>query len=95
MVVPAIAAFGCRAAVIFYGSGPVTDPAKLGHLGESGPVLAIFGDKDSNIPTAQALAFGDAMKKKGIDSRLSIYKGEGHAFVKYDSLDKPGASRDA
>jgi carboxymethylenebutenolidase len=84
-----------RAAVIFYGSGPVTDPAKLGRLGDSGPVLGIFGDKDGSIPTSQALAFGEAMKSKGVDARLSIYANQGHAFVKYDTLDQPGASRDA
>jgi carboxymethylenebutenolidase len=84
-----------KAAVIFYGSGPITDPTKLGHLGEGGPVLGIFGDKDSNIPTKDALAFGAAMKTKGISSELTMYGGQGHAFVKADAIDEPGASRDA
>ena len=84
-----------KAAVIFYGSGPITDPAKLGHLGVGGPVLGIFGDKDSNIPTRDALAFGAAMKAKGISSELTVYPGQGHAFVKAGSIDAPGASRDA
>jgi carboxymethylenebutenolidase len=84
-----------KAAVIFYGSGPITDPAKLGHLGEGGPVLGIFGDKDSNIPTKDALAFGTAMKAKGISSELTVYPGQGHAFVKAGAIDAPGASRDA
>jgi carboxymethylenebutenolidase len=82
-----------KAAVIFYGSGPVTDRTKLGHLGESGPVLGIFGTQDSNIPTAQAVAFGDALKAKGA-GEVHLYEGQGHAFVKYDSLDVPGASQD-
>ncbi len=82
-----------RAAVIFYGSGPVTDPAGLGHLGESGPVLGIFGTNDSNIPTVQAVAFGDALQSKGV-GEVHLYEGEGHAFVKYDTLDVPGASQD-
>lgn len=82
-----------KAAVIFYGSGPVTDVAKLGHLGESGPVLGIFGTKDSNIPTAQAVAFSDALKAKGV-GEVHLYEGEGHAFVKYDTLSVPGASQD-
>jgi carboxymethylenebutenolidase len=84
-----------NAAVIFYGSGPITDPAKLGHLGEGGPVLGIFGDKDDNIPTKAAVAFGDAMKAKGISCELTIYPGQGHAFVKAAALEVPGAPRDA
>jgi len=82
-----------KAAVIFYGSGPITDASKLGHLGESGPVLGIFGTVDSQIPTAQAEAFGEALKSKGV-GEVHLYEGQGHAFVKFDTLDIPGASQD-
>ena len=82
-----------KAAVIFYGSGPVTEASQLGHLGDSGPVLGIFGTQDSNIPTAQAVAFGNALQAKGV-GEVHLYEGEGHAFVKYDTLDVPGASQD-
>jgi carboxymethylenebutenolidase len=84
-----------RATVIFYGSGPITQEDKLGRLGEGGPVLGIFGEKDGNIPLEKVRAFGQAMKARGIAHRITIYPGEGHAFVKAETLDRPGASCDA
>ena len=82
-----------KATVIFYGSGPITEASKLGHLGDNGPVLGIFGNKDSQIPTAKAEAFGEALKSKGV-GEVHLYEGQGHAFVKFDTLDKPGPSQD-
>lgn len=81
--------------VIFYGSGLVTDPQELGRLGESGPVLGIFGAKDSGIPISDVRGFEDAMQARGIDSQVTIYPNVGHAFVKIDTLAREGEARQA
>ena len=49
------------AAAIFYGSGPIQDPAELGVMGQNGPVLGIFGEQDQSIPVepGQGVQAGD------------------------------------
>ena len=72
---------GLAVAAIFYGSGPIQDPAELGVMGQNGPVLGIFGEQDQSIPVDQVKGFKLAMDARGIDNRVTVYPGVGHAFV--------------
>ena len=83
------------AAAIFYGSGPIQDPAELGVLGQNGPVFGIFGEQDQSIPVSQVNGFKLAMDARGIDNQVTIYPGVGHAFVHADNITAPGAAQDA
>ena len=80
---------------IFYGSGLITDPQGLGSLGQSGPVLGIFGEEDMSIPLDEVNAFVDAMLKRGIQHTVTVYPGVGHAFVNSRSLAEPGPAQEA
>jgi carboxymethylenebutenolidase len=73
------------AVVIFYGSGPITDPANLGSMPSAGPVLGIYGEEDGNIPVDQVMKFEDALKAKNVKNTITLYPGVGHAFVKSNS----------
>jgi carboxymethylenebutenolidase len=81
--------------VIFYGSGLVTDPAALGALGDSGPVLGIFGELDQGIPLDEVLAFDRAMDQRQIENIVTVYPGVGHAFVQVETMDEGGQARQA
>ncbi len=83
------------AAVIFYGSGPITDPAALGVMGKRGPVLGIYGERDQSIPLAEVRGFELAMQARGVPHRVTVYPGVGHAFVTSASLAQPGAAQQA
>ena len=83
------------AAAIFYGNGPIQDPAELGVLGQKGPVLGIYGEQDQGIPVSQVEGFKLAMDARGIDNQVTVYPGVGHAFVHADNIAVPGAARDA
>jgi len=83
------------AAVIFYGSGPITDPAALGVMGRRGPVLGIYGEQDQGIPLAEVRGFELAMQARGVPHRVTVYPGVGHAFVTSASLAQPGAAQQA
>jgi carboxymethylenebutenolidase len=76
---------GLAAVVIFYGGGPITDPADLGRMQSAGPVLGIYGEEDDNIPLEQVQAFENALKKEDVQHTISVYPGVGHAFVKSDT----------
>jgi carboxymethylenebutenolidase len=78
-----------RANVIYYGSGPITDPQALGVLGQSGPVLGIYGEQDTSIPLEEVL------QTRGIPHQVTVYPGVGHAFVHMDTLSVPGPAQDA
>ena len=80
---------------IFYGSGLVTESQALGSLGQSGPVLGIFGEEDTSIPLDEVYAFKQALEDRGIENTISIYPGVGHAFVNSQSLAEPGSAQDA
>ncbi len=84
-----------RATVIYYGNGPITDPAALGVMGESGPVLGIYGEKDGGIPLEQVQGFEQALNARGISNKISVYPGVGHAFVHYDTIQTPGPALNA
>ena len=83
------------AAAIFYGNGPIQDPAELGELGQSGPVLGIYGEQDQGIPVTEVKGFKLAMDARSIDNQVTIYPGVGHAFVHADNITVPGAAQDA
>ena len=53
------------AAVIFYGSGPITEASELGVMDRNGPVLGIYGEEDGNIPVADVRRFESAMDSRG------------------------------
>lgn len=81
--------------VIYYGSGLVTQPAGLGSLGQTGPVLGIFGELDNSIPLEEVNAFQAAMQQRGITNTVTVYPGVGHAFVNTESMDQPGPAQQA
>lgn len=80
---------------IFYGSGLVTEPGALGSLGQSGPVLGIFGEQDNSIPLDEVTAFQRALDERGIANTVTVYPGVGHAFVNSQTLSVPGPAQDA
>ena len=84
-----------RANVIYYGNGPITDPQALGVMGQSGPVLGIYGEQDTGIPLEQVQGFEQAMQARGIQHQMTVYPGVGHAFVHMDTLSVPGPAQDA
>ena len=68
-----------RATAVFYGE-PVTDAARLKTL--QGPVLGIFGGADSSIPLDSVKAFERGLKQAGVESTVTVYADQPHAFVK-------------
>ncbi len=68
-----------QATSVFYGD-PVTDPERLGTL--NGPVLGIFGGADTSIPLENVRAFERGLEQAGIESTVTIYPEQPHAFVK-------------
>ncbi len=81
---PALAATG-----IFYGS-LITDPAALRAL--PGPVLGIFGGADQSIPVEEVQTFQQTLESLDIPNQISIYPGEGHAFVQsIEAIQQGGA----
>ncbi len=63
---------------IFYGT-LITDPAQLQTL--PGPVLGVFGETDQSIPVAEVQTFQQALNTAGITNQITIYPGQGHAFI--------------
>ena len=45
------------------------------------PFLIFHGDADPLVPLDQSQRFYDALQKAGIESKLIVFKGEGHGFV--------------
>ena len=66
------------ATVIYYGN-LVTDAGNLSSL--HGPVLGLFGAKDTSIPVAAVNEFDQALTANGQDHSIKIYEGVGHAFA--------------
>jgi carboxymethylenebutenolidase len=83
------------AVVIFYGSGPITDPSKLGTMRSAGPVLGIYGAEDGNIPLDQVRKFEDALIMKNVRNTISVYPRVGHAFVKSNTYQNGEAAERA
>lgn len=83
------------ATVIFYGSGPITDPQQLGVMDENGPVLGIYGELDNSIPLAEVDGFREALESRDVEHEITVYPGVGHAFVTAENIDEPGPARQA
>jgi carboxymethylenebutenolidase len=83
------------AVVIFYGSGPITDPDRLGSMRSAGPVLGIYGEQDGNIPVDRVRAFEQALKARNVENTITVYPGVGHAFVKSDTYRNGAAAEQA
>lgn len=83
------------ATAIFYGSGPITDPAQLGVMPQGGPVLGVYGQDDSGIPTSEVDGFEAAMRSQGMQPEITIYPGVGHAFVNSQNISQAGAAQQA
>lgn len=81
--------------VIFYGSGPITDPRQLGTMKEAGPVLGIFGAKDANIPASAVAGFQKALDAAGVTNEIETYPDVGHAFVKSTTYRNGGSAQRA
>jgi carboxymethylenebutenolidase len=67
-----------QATVTFYGN-VVADPGRLAAL--QGPVLGIFGGDDVSIPLDDVDAFDAALEEAGVVHEVTVYEGQGHAFV--------------
>lgn len=63
---------------IFYGQ-VIGNPDTLKTL--PGPVLGIFGGNDNLIPLEEVRAFENGLKAANVPNEITIYDGEGHAFV--------------
>ena len=81
------------ATVLFYGGSPIQDPAELGYLGASAPLLAIFGSEDRTIPLDHVRRFEEILS--GRDVEVVIYEGVGHAFVDPISIRSAGSGAEA
>jgi len=81
--------------VIYYGNGPITDPQALGVMGQSGPVLGIYGEQDTGIPLDEVRGFEQALQSRGISHQVTVYPDVGHAFVHMDTLSVPGPAQEA
>lgn len=68
--------------VSFYGPGIAAGPhAVLDRTaGITGPVLMIVGDADPTIPQEQLASIQRACEEHGVDLRLEVFPGAGHAF---------------
>ena len=84
---------GIAATAVFYGS-TITDPQRLARV--TGPVLGIFGAEDTMIPVSEVNAFAAGLTSAGVPNEITIYPGEGHAFVKsIDEIAKGGNQQKA
>ncbi|KAH7010373.1 Alpha/Beta hydrolase protein [Ilyonectria destructans] len=50
------------------------------------PLLLLQGNEDRVVPPSQALEMADAMKIAGGDTKVALLEGEGHGFIKSESL---------
>jgi carboxymethylenebutenolidase len=81
-----------QATAVFYGE-PVTDSMRLARL--EGPVLGIFGGADVSIPLENVKAFESALKQAGVESTVTVYPNQPHAFVKNADGIKAGGAQGA
>jgi len=79
--------------VVFYGNPPL-DPGRLRAL--QGPVLGIFGGADESIPLKDVKAFEAALTQAGVESTVTVYPDQPHAFVdSVESIQAGGAQGEA
>ena len=80
--------------ILYYGS-VVTNPDLLRPLTDNQPVLGIFGEEDTSIPTADVLEFEAALNSLDIPNQITIYPEVGHGFLDEENYSEPGAAGDA
>ncbi len=73
----------------FFGSSVYDDPAVYAKSSPmqfikqvKTPTLVIVGERDAECPAPQSQEFWHALKTLGVPTRLIVYPGEGHMFVK-------------
>lgn len=78
----AATALPVAATVVFYGPGIASGPyAVLNRAADiRGPVLMFVGDADPTIPQEDVSAIKTAAERNGLDLRLVLFAGAGHAF---------------
>ncbi len=78
----AATALPLAATVVFYGPGIAGGPhAVLDRAANiAGPVLMFVGDADPTIPADDVAAIQDVARRAGIDLRVVVFAGAGHAF---------------
>lgn len=64
--------------MIYYGTLD-TSPENLSAI--EGPVLGIFGAEDESIPVETVREFEAALNETGVENRIVVYEGVGHAFA--------------
>ncbi len=60
---------------------PISRAANIGT-----PILIICGNADPICPSNQSLMRADKIKKDGTTMEINLYRGEGHVFVKAETL---------
>ncbi|MEX2443907.1 MAG: dienelactone hydrolase family protein [Alkalispirochaeta sp.] len=83
------------ATVFLYGNGPITEADDLGFLGESGPVLGIYGAQDRTIPLEDVRRFESLLDEAERRATISVYEGVGHAFVNSETIRSRRAAAEA
>uniref|UniRef100_UPI00261DB93B alpha/beta hydrolase family protein n=1 Tax=uncultured Actinomyces sp. TaxID=249061 RepID=UPI00261DB93B len=74
------------------GSSDLSDPiwaekSPINHIENiAAPLLLLQGSEDRVVPPSQALMMKDALEKLGRTVELKIYEGEGHGFVRSDTI---------
>lgn len=78
----AATALPVAATVVFYGPGIATGPHAALHLAANieGPMLMLVGDADPTLPAEDLAAIDSAAKRGGVDLRVVVFSGAGHAF---------------
>jgi carboxymethylenebutenolidase len=73
---------GLAGTIAFYGPGIAAGPHAVldAVAGITGPVLMLVGDQDPTIPAEHVAAIREACGQAGVDLRLRIFPGAGHAF---------------
>lgn len=57
------------------------DASPVNHVAANAPpFLFIHGDKDDTVPLDQSLVLAKLLREKGVESRIIVMKGRGHAF---------------
>ena len=66
---------------LYTARSPITFPEKI-----TSPVIFFQGDEDKIVPLDQAEMMYEALKKRGIETKLIVYKGEQHGFRKAENI---------
>lgn len=83
------------ATINLYGDTPADAEGFGALVSEQTPLLGIFGGQDQQIPLADVQAFEDALTQAGVDHTITVYEGQGHAFVQPDVIEAAGEPREA